>query len=191
MKNYLKFSTIIFFFFILIASCEESEEIPKTGEPFARGTGIQFYYSNDQGEDLLDLRDNTILPVAFQDTFQLPEPPTDEDTIRYYYDGGKIIYDTEINRYFWNTFIYGRSGYVEHQFYVRLSENDIDTIDVEFSFTTDNVIGSDIYAYIDKLFYNGTLIRHEIQGENSGSEYTPEKIFIQKDNGKTIITFDN
>jgi len=188
MKNYLKLSIIVFSIFII--SCEEeSETVPKTGEPFYRGNTVKFFYSDNNGVDLLDLRNNVILPISFEDTIPTVESPSQNDTLNYYYDGGTIKYDSELERYYWTTLIYGKRGYKKHQFYVKISETDIDTFDVEFTYTTEGVIGGEYYAYIDKLFYNGTLIMQEIVGDN-GREYSNEKIFIEKDNGKTIITFD-
>ena len=191
MRNYLKLEIIVFTLIMFFISCEnESEIIPKTGEPFARGNTVKFYYSNGSGVDLLNLKNNVILPVSFEDTVPIVERPSLNDTLYYYYDGGVIKFDSELERYYWLTPIYGKQGYEKHQFYVKISETDIDTFDVEFSYTTEDIVGADFYAYIDKLFYNGTLIMQEIVGDN-GREYSNDKIFIQKDNGKTIISFDS
>ncbi len=188
MRTLLKFNIFIFSCLLLFSACEEEVLIPKTGEPFGRGNTIKFYFCDGAGNDLLNLRNNTILPVTFEDTINLPEPPTENDTLHYYYNGGVIKYDLETEKYYWRAVIYGKEGYTRHQFYVYISESDIDTIKAEFRYTTGAYDGGDgIYANIDKLSYNDVVIR---RGENTTSEFVPENIHITKENGNTTISID-
>lgn len=89
--------------------------------------------------------------------------------------------------YYWSSAIYGRKGYRDFQFFVQLSESDIDTITAEFWYTTGADGRDGIYANIDRLYNNEALIR---ACEITSSEFIPEEIFITKDNGRTVITFE-
>ncbi|WP_264564942.1 hypothetical protein [Flavobacterium sp. N3904] len=65
MKNTI---LLIAFFIIALTSCSSNEdEIPQTGEPFARANQLQLYYSSDTKTDLLDLNNNTILPITYEE----------------------------------------------------------------------------------------------------------------------------
>ena len=188
MKNLIK---ILLTFVSIIAkiSCEEENEIPKTGEPFWRASNMKFYFINQSGEDLLSSENNEIRPIKFDFTLDIPEQETYMDSINYFSESSSISYNSEFEKYYWQTPINGKEGYLSHQFYVFISEGDIDTIRAEFRYTTGAYDGGDgIYANIDMLTYNGIIIR---SGENTSTEFIPENIFILKENGKTTITFED
>jgi len=185
MKNFLLFILTFFSFLILLLSCEKENEIPKTSEPFARASNMKFYFRSTDCIDLLNTVNN-IRPIAFDFTIEIPAQATFEDSINYFYNNSFISYNSLLEKYYWQTPIYGKKGYIKHQFYVSISENDIDTLKAEFRYTTGADGGDGIYANIEKLSYNGIAIRHS---ENKSSEFVPENIFITKQNGKTTISF--
>jgi hypothetical protein len=179
---------IIFFFCIAITSCN-SDEISKTGEPFARANQLQLYYSSDTKTDLLDLTNNTILPVTYEESYIPSTLPPISNTLRYVYVGGVIEYNSEIKKYYWNTVITGKQGYQNNKIFVRISEKDTDTIDVKFKFKREAMNGGNgIYAYIEKLYYNGTLILEENSKPGASIEYN-KRVYIQKKEKKTMISF--
>jgi hypothetical protein len=185
MKN---IKLLISFFCVTLTSCN-SDEITQTGEPFARANQLQLYFSNDANADLLDLNNNIILPVTYEESYIPSSLPPITNPLRYDYIGGTIEYDLKIQKYYWNTVITGKQGYVNNKIYVRISEKDIDTLDVKFKFTK-GAIGSPngYYALIDKLYYNGTLILQEYPNDDIIID-NDRKIFIQKKGSITVISF--
>ena len=180
---------IIAFFCIALTSCN-SDEITKTGEPFARANQLQLYYSSDTKTDLLDLTNNTILPVTYEESYIPSTLPPITNTLRYDYVGGVIKYDSETKKHYWNTAITGKQGYENNRIFVRISEKDTDTLDVKFKFTKGATGGDGNYAYIDKLFYNGTLILEENSNPGASIEYN-KRVYIQKKEKKTLISLAN
>jgi hypothetical protein len=178
---------IIAFFCIALTSCN-SDEISKTGEPFARANQLQLYYGSDTKTDLLDLNNNTILPVTYEESYIPSTLPPITNSLRYDYEGGVIKYDSETKKYYWNTAITGKQGYQNNRIFVRISEKDTDTLDVKFKFTKGATGGSGNYAYIEKLYYNGTLILEENSKPGASIEYN-KRVYIQKKEKKTMISF--
>ena len=190
MKNIkLIFSVLLFIGFFGSCSKDESETVPTTGEPFGRATMLKFYFSSDTNSDLLNLTNNVILPVSYEDSFTVPNSPTASNNVRYIYDGGDIRYDSEIQKYAWNTIIYGKKGYLTNKFYVRISETDTDTINVNYKYSNGAMGGDGWYANIDKLYYNGVLILQESLDKNSVTVSSHDKVFIKKTGKKTAISF--
>jgi len=189
----LTFAILLLFSIIISCNKEETEvEIPKTGETFGLGSNLKFYFSSPTNTDLLDLNNNVILPVAFEESYEIPNPPTSSNNLRYNYAGGQIRLDSENEKFYWNTLILGKMGYENHQFYIMISENDIDTLDVKFKFTKEIMLGGGEYsAKIEKLYYNGTLILEQNLDNDSEINPSNEKIFIQKINDNTIISFED
>lgn len=174
-------------------SSNEDEPNPETAEPFIRANQLQFYFSNPTNADLLDLNNNIILPIAYEGKYTpitLP-PKNDNNPKKYFYNGGSIEYDSAIQKYYWNTVITGKKGIKQNKIFVRISETDTDTLDVKFKFTKDAIGTSDgFYAYIEKLYYNSTLIHEE--NSNKKALIDPVKrVFIQKNGKKTLISFMN
>jgi hypothetical protein len=187
MKNTI---LLIAFFSIILTGCSSNdEEIPQTGEPFARANQLQFFFSNDSNTDLLNLNNNTILPITYENSYISSNFPTIIDPLRYDYQGGTIQYESKLKKYYWNTAITGKQGYINNRIYVGISEKDVDTIDVKFKFTK-GAIGSanGYYALIDKLYYNETLIFQEYPNNDMIID-NERNIFIQKKGTKTVITF--
>lgn len=186
MKNTILF---IAFFSITLTGCSSNEdEIPQTGEPFALANQLQLYFSSDTKTDLLDLTNNTILPVTYEELYIPSTLPPITNLLRYNYEGGVIEYDSETKKYYWNTVITGKQGYKNNRIFVRISEKDTDTIDVKFKFKREAMNGGNgIHAYIEKLHYNGTLIQEEIP--IPGNIKYNERVFIQKKGNKTMISF--
>ena len=181
---------LLFLILMTTSSCDKQEEIPATGEPFGRANSLKFYFSNENSNDLLNLKDNPLLPVTYETNFSIPEQPSAIDTLQYYYCGEEIKFDTKSRYYYWNTTIPGKQGYRKNQFYVRLSEKDIDTMDVEFSFVRGKgLVGGDVYAYIDKLYYNGKLIMEECQNCDYLYRYSHQQVLIHKLGDRTTISF--
>jgi len=189
----LKLILIALLFTGFFSSCSKDEvpTVPVTGEPFGRATMLKFYFSSDTNSDLLNLNNNVILPVSYENNFTVPSPPTSSNGLRYFYDGGDIQYDAKTDKYAWNTIIYGKMGYLTNKFYVRISETDTDTINVNYKYSYGAIGGDGWYANIDKLYYNGTLILHESQDVNSVTIASHDKVFIKKVGKKTIISFTN
>lgn len=186
MKKIKLFVTLVC---IAMTSCN-SDEIPNNGEPFARANQLQLYYSSDTNSDLLDLNNNTILPITYEGSYIAPNLPPITDLQRYDYNGGVIKYDTEIQKYYWNTAITGKQGNPKNRIYVKISEIDTDTLDVKFKFTKGATGGNGNYAYIEKLYYNGTLILEENSNPGALIEYK-KRVFIQKKGNKTVISRAN
>ncbi|MDA3907402.1 MAG: hypothetical protein PF484_15125 [Bacteroidales bacterium] len=177
MKNYLKLSAIVFSLLLFTSACEKFKRIPKTGEPFYRAQSMKYYFSNELGDDLLIPEDSIIKPIAFEDK---------GDSL-FFQSRSRIDYDNQLGNYYWKTGIFGRQGYINYQFYIKISETDVDTLTVKFRYTTEGLVGGGTYANIDKLYYNETLIR---SGENTSSEFIPERIFIMKDNERTLVSVE-
>lgn len=163
---------------LTLFSCNKDNEldIPKTGEPFARAQNMKYYYSDESSNDLLNSENRIITPVTFEYL---------NDTI--WYHENRTEYNDEIEKFYCMFYAWGRAGYVDHQYFVKLSENDTDTIDVKYRYSTGADGGNGFYSNIDKFYYNGILIR---RGENTSSEWVPENIYILKTKGKTSISFD-
>jgi hypothetical protein len=189
----LKFILIALLFTGFFSSCTKDDvpTVPVTGEPFGRATMLKFYFSSDTNSDLLNLNNNVLLPVSYENNFKIPNPPTSSNSLRYIYDGGDIQYDPNTNKYAWNTIIYGKKGYLTNKFYIRISETDTDTLDVNYKYSNGAIGGDGWYANIDKLYYNGTLILHESLDKNSVSTASHDKVFIKKIGKKTTISFTN
>ena len=191
-KQVLMKNTILLvpLFCVILTSCSSSDdEIPVTNEPFARANQLQLYYSSDTKTDLLDLNNNTILPVTYEESYVPSNLPPIANLSRYDYPGGIIKYDSELKKHYWNTVITGKKGHVNNKIYIRISEKDIDTMDVKFKFTKGAIGSSDgYYALIDKLYYNGILILQEYL-KNDILIDNKRKIFIQKKGTKTVISF--
>lgn len=177
-------------FCIALTSCN-SDEITKNGEPFARANQLQFYYSSDTNTDLLNLNNNSILPITYEKSYIPSTLPPIIDPLRYDYVGGVIKYNSEIKKYYWNTVITGKQGNQKNRIFVRISEKDADTLDVTFKFTKGAIDGGNgTYAYIDKLYYNGTLILKENSNPGAKIEYN-KRVYIQKKEKKTLISLSN
>ncbi len=188
-KLYLIISISIMLF--ATVACHKSNEIPATGEPFYRANSLKFFFTDGTNKDLLNLRNNPILPVTFEYTFQAPALPGPADTMRYNYMGMEIKYDTETKMYAWNTGINGKSGIQTHEVYIAVNESDIDTLKAYFSYIMGDVIPNGPYAIVEKLYYNGILITEEKMNSESGiQEFTNKRIFIKKENGATKISFN-
>ncbi|WP_264564943.1 hypothetical protein [Flavobacterium sp. N3904] len=111
--------------------------------------------------------------------------------MRYIYAGGVIEYNSEIKKYYWNTVITGKQGYQNNKIFVRISEKDTDTLEVKFKFKREAMNGGNgIYAYIEKLYYNGTLILEENSKPGASIEYN-KRVYIQKKEKKTLISLTN
>lgn len=184
----------IAFFCIILTSCsssDEEEQSPETAEPFVRENQLQFYFSSPTNADLLNLNNNIILPIAYEGKYSPSNLPPKGNSFKYVYQGGTIEYDSAIDKYYWSTVITGKKGIKKNKIFVRISETDTDTLDVNFKFTKGEVAGPDIfYAYIEKLYYNDILI-HE---ENSNKKLLIDpvkRIFIKKNGNKTAISFMN
>jgi len=184
----MKSLKLITTFLCIAFTCCDSDENSQTGEPFARANQLQLYYSNETNSDLLNLNNNTIFPITYEDSYIAPNLPPITDLLRYDYDGGVIKYDSEIKKYYWNTAITGKQGHQKNRIYIRISEKDTDTLDVKFKFTKGATGGNGNYAYINKLYYNGTLILEE--NSNPGALIENKKrVYIQKKEKKTLISF--
>ncbi|MDR6843531.1 hypothetical protein [Flavobacterium granuli] len=188
----MKTTKLIFVIFcitcITLTSCSSNEdEIPQTGEPFWRANSLQFYYSNDTNTDLLDLNNNPIFPVTYEESYIPSDLPPITNPLRYNYKGGIIEYESKMQKYYWSTLIAGKQGYQNNRIFVRISEKDTDTIDVKFKFKREAMNGSNgIYAYIDKLYYNRTLILEENSKPDASIEHN-KRVYIQKKGNKTVI----
>ena len=192
----IKLTFVILLLFSINISCDKDEEtefeIPKTRETFGLANNLKFYFSNPTNSDLLDLNNNVVLPIAFEDGYTIPNPPNSSNNLRYNYVGGQIEFDSENEKFYWNTLILGKMGYENHQFYIMISENDIDTLDVKFKFTKGMSYGGGEYsAKVEKLYYNGTLILEQNLNNDSEIYSLNENIFVQKINDKTIISFED
>jgi len=187
----IKFILVVLLFTGFFSSCIKDETAPVTGEPFGRANQLKFYFSSDTNPDLLNLNSNVILPVSYETSFIIPNPPTSSNNLRYVYDGGDIQYDPKTDKYTWNTIVYGKQGYLTNKFYVRISETDTDTINVNYKYSNGAIGGNGWYANIDKLYYNGILILHESLDENLVSTASHDKVFIKKVGKKTTISFIN
>lgn len=155
-------------------------EILNTGEPFARAQTMRFYFRNETGEDLLDsMNDNSIRPVFFVN---------ESDDTLFFPDRNQVDIKVDNGKYYWTTMIYGKEGYHDYQFYVKVTDSDIDTISAYFRYSLGADGGNGIYANIEKLYYNETLIRSD---ENTPCEFAPQNIYITKETGKTIVGFED
>lgn len=198
-------------FFITLAifsySCNNEDErsLPSAGEKFGIMVPMEFYFSNNDGADLVNLYRPEILPFVYLDDPYLYDEPGEEDTLRYSYNLSEcfngsmppwsnfVIYRENKKRYAWLTDVYGKTDYFEMQTFVHISATDIDTLSAEFSFSTDGSQGSSVninnnyFVNIDKLYYNGVLI---MDNKNQSQEFIPEAVFITKWNGETEIAFE-
>ncbi|WP_281635833.1 hypothetical protein [Flavobacterium marginilacus] len=184
----------IAFFCLTIISCSSSdneEQDPETAEPFVRENQLQFYFSSPANTDLLNLNNNIIVPIAYEGKYNPSTLPPKNNSKKYVYQGGTIEYDAAIDKYYWSTGITGKKGIKKNTIFVRITETDTDTLDVNFKFTKGEGSGADkFYAYIEKLYYNDILIHEE--NSNKKIEIDPVKrIFIQKNGKKTLISFMN
>lgn len=178
--KYFNFSLFAAIFFLTLFGCgkeESAPEIPKSGEPFARALRMEYYFSNEFGDDLLIPQNEIVRPLTFE---------LRGDSL-YFHGNSEIDLNPEKEKYYWNTVLYGRKGYRDFQFFVQISESDIDTLTVEYRYTTGATGGDGIYANIDKLYYNQTLIRSM---ENTHVEFVPEEIHITKSNGRTLVSIE-
>lgn len=185
---------LIAFFCIIVTSCSSSsDEIqnPENHEPFIRENQLRFYFSNPTNADLLNLNNNVITPIAYEGKYNPSNLPPKNNAIKYAYPGGIIEYDGAIDKYYWGTIIPGRKGIKKNKIFIRITETDTDTLDVTFKFTKGDVAGPDnFYAFIEKLYYNDTMILEE--NPNKKTLIDPVKrIFIQKNEKKTLISFMN
>ena len=185
MKSNFKIVTIILLLLLINSSCDKDENIDFERDlSFTRGTNLRFYFSDNIGTDLLDLKNNKILPIPYETTIVPIDTFISNDSVLIYNEC-TIRYNNELGKFYWNISILGTEGITENQFYVKISENDVDTFNVEFTYyPPPNYLYK---VYIDNLYYNGKLIMQEKYDENY--EYIEtlfEKVFIQKNYGVTI-----
>ena len=188
MKTKIFLSLFICITLCTINACKKTLEIPKTGYEFARGNDLRFYYIDGSNKDLLNLKNHPLLPVAFRDTACQPVAPNHSDSSFYSFCGCSINYDSESRFYYFNTAIFGKQGYETDEFYIKVTDEDVDTLKAYFHYTWGASGGDGIYAYVDKLYYNGILITTEKTVSGTANSFTHKKIFILKENGKTKIT---
>jgi len=191
----LKFHILLFVVMSLLVSCEkEKSTLPQEAHNqhgvFYRANSLKFYYIDENGNSLIDLNDTTSFPVTYIDTIELPVNYEQFGINGYIYNGNCDIVgnDGEIDKNYWETLIRGVYHQEEFHYYIKINENDIDTITAKFRFEEDVAYGVDgSYAYIDKLFYNSYLIMYD---EGLTSEYEPESVFVKKLEDKTLISFN-
>jgi hypothetical protein len=174
--------------FVVLSCSKDKEVIRPTNDPFSRETNMKFYFSNENGDDLLDLSNNQFLPIAYETTMVLPDTIPADSTTSFQYNGGQIALNSTNDRFYWRNYITGKTGVTVNRIFLRLSETDTDTLDVAFSFSSviiNNVPG--YYPNIDRLLYNGTVIR---ENESSSNAFIPANIYIQKVGEKSVITFN-
>ena len=188
MKTKIFLSLFIFITLLTITACKKSLEIPKTGFEFARANDLHFYYIDGSGRDLLNLKNHPLLPVTFRDTACQPASPNLSDSLFYYFCGSSINYDSETKLYYFNTAILGKQGYETEESFIKVNDEDIDTLKAYFHYILGASGGEGIYAYVDKLYYNGILITAEKTVPGYANSFTHKKIFIMKENGITKIT---
>ena len=171
---------------VSFASCEkESTNIERTESEFVTNLGVKFVFLNNDNEDLIDNSNIQTYPISFQDKYS---EISNDDITNYnneiYFNGNAntLFYDSEIGRNIWETIVYGFDNIREYKTFVHFENNDIDTILVKYSFTTD-CFGRDYCASINEAYYNGNLIY-------SDKNLNPDFIYVTKTENQTSIKFE-
>ena len=184
----MKYTLIILSLLILLNSCEKNQpETITDNSEFVRCNTIKFFFYKEDGKRLFDLKDTVNFPVSFVDSFIEPDTYINYGASGVLYNNNfdEIGFDSKKNDYYWRTGIRGLTNIKQSRIYIKLIDNDIDTLSVDFRFVQDIADGIFSYAYINRLLYNDVLIR---SGEGKSNEFCPENIIIKKQGGKTVIT---
>lgn len=160
------------------------DSVPGGGD-FERGNTVQFYYIDENGNDLLDPSDLTTLPIRCAGNTAVPSVPDDYNAEYGFYNGSldHLSYDKTEGLHFYSTCAWGDQQYSNAVFYVYF-KGDFDRMDLTYIYTNRDVIGGDgWWSKIVSWKVNGTHVY-------SDDDELYKKVFIRKAAGKTSVTVD-
>lgn len=178
---------IICLLFVVNACSDGGDSIPKTGDYFVRANPWLFYFVDGEGNDLLSLKQGSVLPMVYEEKGGKPQivPENVDEDKSYSYKGNQhtVGYDSRVGKHFWTTSISGNQGYVDKKLYVVFNETEIDSIQVKFKFYREGCVGGDgICVDIVRLDYNNTTVI-------KNDDYVSGKgIWITREAGKVSVT---
>lgn len=165
---------------LALMSCEDNSEINKIESEFAMDLGLKFIFLDSEDNDLINREDTETYPVSYKSEYT----PISEDNITDYqnelhFNGCTLTSDSETGKNVWETIVYGFDNIAKYKTYVRFANNDIDTLLVDYSFSTE-CLGRSYCAEIEKAYYNGLLIYAK-------ESATPDFVYITKSGEQTSI----
>lgn len=176
----------MFIAIILFASCEKDDlKKGRTESEFVTNLGLKFIFLDGNNEDLIDKSNILSYPISFQDNYsEISSDDTTNYNDKIYFNGkaNTLFYDSETGKNVWQTIVYGFDNIKEYKTFIHFENDDIDTILVKYSFSTE-CTGRDYCADINEAYYNGKLIYSD---ENT----SPELIYVTKTENQTNITFE-
>lgn len=194
-----------------IPSYENVHKEPAAGEyvpeaDFGRGFNLKIFYLDEDGGSIINPDDVSTYPILLSE----PDEYSDSIVVDKWYDTFGVLqnirtyisiynesdlkYIDKQDQYALSFVAKGYKGKISNRFYVGFSSGEVDTLDVRFWFSNDEVLdGCNMeegnrcwYPYITALYYNGTLVYTEVDKEEWGAD---TYVYITKVNGDTKISF--
>ncbi|MCW3787337.1 hypothetical protein [Plebeiibacterium sediminum] len=179
----MKKSILLLVAVALFTSCaKESLNVEKEETEFVCNLGLKFVFLNELNQDLIEEANFKSYPITFKDSYS---EISNDDLTKYqnevYFNGNANVlsHDSYINKNVWETIVYGFDNISNYETYVHFQDNSVDTILVQYLFTTE-CLGRNYCAEIAKVFYNNNLIYSR---ENDAADY----IFITKSGVDTAV----
>ncbi len=177
---------MVFFLF----SCEK-ENLEGDESEFVKHspTTFRFIFKNEKGESLIYKNKIETYPISFRGDFKkLDKSEIKQYGDAYYYRGQKLKFDTINKCCYWNGSIYGFDNAQTYDTYVRVGD-DIDTITIKFSTSSENCSGRHYCSDLHEMFYNGTKVYSDgtISKKLKRKYVDIVKYFVVKTNGNTEV----
>ncbi|MHB9143292.1 MAG: hypothetical protein ACYC25_15590 [Paludibacter sp.] len=144
---------------VSFTSCaKENSKIERTESGFGANLGLKFIFLDESNRDLIEKSNIKSYPITFKDNYsEISSTDIIEYDNKVIYNGNinTLTYNAEISKNVWQTIVYGFDNISEYETYVLFENNSVDTILVNYSFSTGDCMGRDYCPEITKVYYNG------------------------------------